>query len=77
MLSIKELTKLEKKSFRDETGLFLIEGKKVFTEAKKAKMKMEQILVAPFDGIVAELKAVSGTQVSEGTLLVRIEEREA
>jgi 3-methylcrotonyl-CoA carboxylase alpha subunit len=40
-------------------------------------MKMEQALVAPFDGIVAELKAVAGTQVSEGTLLVRIEKPEA
>ena len=36
-------------------------------------MKMEQGLLAPFDGVVAELKAVAGAQVSEGTLLVRIE----
>ncbi len=45
MLSIKELTKLEKKSFRDETGVFLIEGKKVFEEARKAKLVMDQVLV--------------------------------
>ncbi len=45
MLSIKELTKLEKKSFRDETGVFLIEGKKVFEEARKANLVMDQVLV--------------------------------
>jgi 3-methylcrotonyl-CoA carboxylase alpha subunit len=36
-------------------------------------MKMEHSLTAPFDGIVAELNAVDGGQVSEGTLLVRID----
>lgn len=36
-------------------------------------MKMEQTLSAPFDGIVAELRASSGSQVAEGSLLVRIE----
>ena len=40
-------------------------------------MKMEQALVAPFDGIVGELKAVASAQVSEGALLVRIERGEA
>ncbi len=39
-------------------------------------MKMEHSLVAPFDGIVAELNAAEGGQVSEGTLLVRIEKGE-
>jgi 3-methylcrotonyl-CoA carboxylase alpha subunit len=39
-------------------------------------MKMEQALLAPFDGIVADLKAATGAQVSEGTLLVRIERGE-
>jgi 3-methylcrotonyl-CoA carboxylase alpha subunit len=38
---------------------------------------MEQALVAPFDGIVAELKAQAGAQVTEGALLVRIEKSEA
>jgi len=38
-------------------------------------MKMEQGLLAPFDGVVAELRAVAGAQVSEGTLLVRIEKQ--
>jgi 3-methylcrotonyl-CoA carboxylase alpha subunit len=37
-------------------------------------MKMEQALVAPFDGVVAELKAAAGAQVSEGALLVRVEQ---
>ncbi|MGN6123696.1 MAG: biotin/lipoyl-containing protein [Sphingomonas oligoaromativorans] len=36
-------------------------------------MKMEQALVAPFDGIVAELGPQAGAQVSEGILLARIE----
>jgi len=39
-------------------------------------MKMEHSLTAPFDGIVAELNAKEGAQVSEGALLVRIEKRE-
>jgi 3-methylcrotonyl-CoA carboxylase alpha subunit len=36
-------------------------------------MKMEHSLTAPFEGVVAELNAVEGGQVSEGTLLVRVE----
>jgi len=36
-------------------------------------MKMEQVLHAPFDGKVAELRASQGSQVVEGSLLVRIE----
>ena len=36
-------------------------------------MKMEHALVAPFDGTVAELTASEGGQVTEGTVLVRIE----
>ena len=39
-------------------------------------MKMEHSLVAPFDGIVAELSASEGAQVSEGALLARIEKGE-
>jgi 3-methylcrotonyl-CoA carboxylase alpha subunit len=39
-------------------------------------MKMEHSLIAPFDGIVAELSAVEGAQVSEGALLARIEKGE-
>jgi 3-methylcrotonyl-CoA carboxylase alpha subunit len=39
-------------------------------------MKMEHSLTAPFDGIVAELPAVAEAQVSEGALLVRIEQGE-
>ena len=40
-------------------------------------MKMEQGLAAPFDGLVAELKAVAGAQVSEGALLARIVKSDA
>jgi 3-methylcrotonyl-CoA carboxylase alpha subunit len=40
-------------------------------------MKMEQALVAQFDGIVGELKAAVGAQVSEGTMLARIDKEEA
>jgi 3-methylcrotonyl-CoA carboxylase alpha subunit len=36
-------------------------------------MKMEHSLTAPFDGVVAELNATEGGQVTEGTLLARIE----
>ena len=36
-------------------------------------MKMEQTLIAPFDGKVAALNAVAGAQVAEGTMLVKIE----
>jgi propionyl-CoA carboxylase alpha chain/3-methylcrotonyl-CoA carboxylase alpha subunit len=39
-------------------------------------MKMEHSLTAPFDGIVAELNAAEGAQVTEGTLLVRVEKGE-
>ncbi|MES2174385.1 MAG: biotin carboxylase N-terminal domain-containing protein [Pseudomonadota bacterium] len=39
-------------------------------------MKMEHSLVAPFDGVVAELNAAEGGQVSEGALLARIEQAE-
>ncbi|RSU80204.1 methylcrotonoyl-CoA carboxylase [Sphingomonas sp. S-NIH.Pt3_0716] len=39
-------------------------------------MKMEHSLVAPFDGVVAELNAAEGGQVSEGVLLARIDHGE-
>ncbi|WP_242127432.1 acetyl/propionyl/methylcrotonyl-CoA carboxylase subunit alpha [Sphingobium sp. Sx8-8] len=39
-------------------------------------MKMEHTLTAPFDGVVAELKAAPGAQVQVEALLVRIEEAE-
>jgi biotin carboxyl carrier protein len=35
-------------------------------------MKMEHGLVAPFDGVVAELPVRAGEQVAEGVLVVRI-----
>jgi len=35
-------------------------------------MKMEHSLLAPFDGVVGELSAVAGAQVTEGTLLVKV-----
>jgi 3-methylcrotonyl-CoA carboxylase alpha subunit len=51
----------------------VVKGQKLLTlEA----MKMEHSLAAPFDGVVAELEAVEGGQVSEGTLLVRVEKAE-
>jgi 3-methylcrotonyl-CoA carboxylase alpha subunit len=40
-------------------------------------MKMENSLAAPFDGVVAELHAALGAQVSEGTVLARIEKEKA
>ncbi|RMB53704.1 3-methylcrotonyl-CoA carboxylase alpha subunit [Sphingomonas sp. PP-CE-3A-406] len=51
-------------------GDTVIKGQKLVTlEA----MKMEHSLTAPFDGIVADLNAIEGGQVTEGTMLVRIE----
>ena len=40
-------------------------------------MKMEQGLVAPFDGVITELKAVPNVQVAEGMLLARVEKVES
>ena len=55
-------------------GEAVTKGQKLLTlEA----MKMEHSLVAPFDGVVAELGAVEGAQVSEGALLARIEKGES
>jgi 3-methylcrotonyl-CoA carboxylase alpha subunit len=51
-------------------GDVVTKGQKLLTlEA----MKMEHSLAAPFDGVVAELNAAEGGQVSEGTLLARID----
>ena len=36
-------------------------------------MKMEHVLSAPFDGVVAELNVQAGQQVAEGATLVRLE----
>ena len=52
-----------------EQGQAVTRGQKLLTlEA----MKMEHTLVAPFDGIVAELAAVAGAQVQVEALLARI-----
>lgn len=40
-------------------------------------MKMEQGLVAPFDGVITELKATIDAQVSEGALLAQVEKGES
>jgi 3-methylcrotonyl-CoA carboxylase alpha subunit len=51
-------------------GQSVTKGQKLLTlEA----MKMEHSLTAPFDGVVAELNAVTGAQVQVEALLVRIE----
>jgi 3-methylcrotonyl-CoA carboxylase alpha subunit len=39
-------------------------------------MKMEHSMLAPFDGVVAELAAEAGAQVTEGTMLVKVEKAE-
>ena len=39
-------------------------------------MKMEHAMAAPFDGVVAELAAAAGGQVSEGVVLARLEPAE-
>jgi 3-methylcrotonyl-CoA carboxylase alpha subunit len=57
-----------------EEGQSVKKGQRLLTlEA----MKMEHTLTAPFDGVVAELKAVAGAQVQVEALLVRIDEEEA
>jgi 3-methylcrotonyl-CoA carboxylase alpha subunit len=54
-------------------GDVVMKGQKLVTlEA----MKMEHSLIAPFDGTIAELNATAGAQVTEGTLLVRVERQE-
>ncbi|MFS0736051.1 acetyl/propionyl/methylcrotonyl-CoA carboxylase subunit alpha [Sphingomonas sp. 1P06PA] len=54
-------------------GQAVAKGQKLLTlEA----MKMEHSLTAPFDGVVAELKAVAGGQVSEGMMLAKVERAE-
>jgi 3-methylcrotonyl-CoA carboxylase alpha subunit len=54
-------------------GQAVAKGQKLLTlEA----MKMEHTLVAPFDGVVAELNASAGAQVQVEALLARIEEVE-
>ncbi|MEJ7935058.1 biotin carboxylase N-terminal domain-containing protein [Sphingobium sp. AN558] len=55
-----------------EEGAIVARGQKLLVlEA----MKMEQALFAPFDGVVAELKAQAGSQVAEGVMLIRIEQQ--
>jgi 3-methylcrotonyl-CoA carboxylase alpha subunit len=51
----------------------VVRGQKLLTlEA----MKMEHSLAAPYDGVVAELNAAVRAQVTEGTVLVRVEKGE-
>jgi propionyl-CoA carboxylase alpha chain/3-methylcrotonyl-CoA carboxylase alpha subunit len=53
-----------------EAGQAVVKGQTLLTlEA----MKMEHALAAPFDGVVAELSAVTGGQVSEGVVLAKLE----
>ena len=55
-------------------GQAVTKGQKLLTlEA----MKMEHTLVAPFDGVVAELSATPGAQVQVEALLARIEAADA
>jgi RNA methyltransferase, TrmH family len=43
--SVRDLVKLEKRRFRDEEGVILIEGKKVVEEAQAAGLEIVQVLV--------------------------------
>ncbi|CAN7632974.1 acetyl/propionyl/methylcrotonyl-CoA carboxylase subunit alpha [Caulobacter sp. LjRoot300] len=53
-----------------EAGQAVVKGQTLLTlEA----MKMEHALAAPFDGVVTELSAVAGGQVSEGVVLAKLE----
>jgi len=54
-------------------GEAVVKGQRLLTlEA----MKMEHGLVAPFDGVVAELNTVAGAQVQVDAVLARIEKAE-
>ncbi len=57
-----------------QAGEAVTKGQKLVTVEA---MKMEHSLVAPFDGIVDELDASEGAQVSEGALLMSIKPLEA
>jgi 3-methylcrotonyl-CoA carboxylase alpha subunit len=61
------------------TAVEVSQGEKVFKGQRLLTleaMKMEHGMTAPFDGTVAELSAEAGAQVSEGTVLARIEPQE-
>ena len=61
------------------TSVEVVQGEKVAKGQRLLTleaMKMEHGLVAPFDGVVAELKARAGTQVSEGVVLALVESKE-
>jgi len=51
-------------------GANVVKGQRLLTlEA----MKMEHALTAPFDGIISELNAKAGAQVTEGSILAKVE----
>ena len=61
------------------TSVDISHGDKVVTGQRLLTleaMKMEHGLVAPFDGLVVDLPASEGAQVSEGAILVRVEPQE-
>ena len=61
------------------TSVDISHGDKVVTGPRLLTleaMKMEHGLVAPFDGLVVDLPASEGAQVSEGAILVRVEPQE-
>src|SRR5258708_14940786 len=43
--SVRDLAKLEKRRFRDEEGVILIEGKKILEEARAVGLEVIQVLV--------------------------------
>ena len=58
------------------TAVEVLQGEKVAKGQRLLTleaMKMEHALTAPFDGTVAELNAIAGAQVTEGTVLVKVE----
>src|SRR5579859_1301330 len=52
--SVKEIAKLEKRRFREEEGVFLVEGKKIVHEAIAAKAQIHQIVAS--DKFIREQK---------------------
>ena len=61
------------------TGVDVKQGEKVAKGQRLLTleaMKMEHGLVAPFDGVVAELSAKAGAQVQVDALLVKVEKEQ-
>jgi TrmH family RNA methyltransferase len=68
--SMKELSKLERKHFRDEEGVFIAEGKKILSEVKQSGLPIIQILAtSTFVKENGDFLAELGVQTRDITLI--------